>query len=105
MQKEIIEIIKEATCRECGAIYGYEEHDQMVQDAAQKIMELELLSDPLANEKVKSVSYQTFKPMVGSKCNISTVEYCNDSGQHKTTLEAPDLPSLIQKTQDFIDKL
>lgn len=39
MDKEkVIEIIKSVCCRECGAIYGYEEHDEMVEKAANKII-------------------------------------------------------------------
>jgi hypothetical protein len=37
-REEIKSIIQEVTCRECGAIYGYDEHQEMINQATTKIM-------------------------------------------------------------------
>lgn len=36
-EKEILEIIEGCGCRECGAIHGYEEHEQTQKESAKKI--------------------------------------------------------------------
>lgn len=36
-EKEILELIEGCGCRECGAIYGYEEHEQTQKQTAKKI--------------------------------------------------------------------
>ena len=43
MIKKIIEIISNVTCRECGAIYGYDEHDEMIKKAAEDIVKLKII--------------------------------------------------------------
>lgn len=37
-REEIKSIIQEVTCKECGAVHGYGEHQDMIEQATTKIM-------------------------------------------------------------------
>jgi len=54
MIKKIIEIISNVTCRECGAIYGYDEHDEMIKKAAEDIVKLKII--PRCEEKILAIT-------------------------------------------------
>ena len=40
LEEKFREKIESCTCKECGAIYGYDEHDKMILDSAKQCVEI-----------------------------------------------------------------
>lgn len=57
MKDKLKEIIEKVTCRECAAIYGYEEHDKMIEEAVNQVVELFTPPTDISNNELYEFLY------------------------------------------------